>query len=362
MKFGGLILNQKFPAVSVIIPVYNAEKFIGACLQSILAQTFKDFEVIAVDHFSTDDSAKIIESYVPKFGRNGCELKLLKLNSNFGNPCIPRNRGLNFSRGKYIYFIDADDLLIKTALEKLYDYAETYNVDAVCMHKYFWFQDKPDKLIVNNPKLISTMKKPAEFPVTVSENIAERINALIQGKIHVMPWLQFSRRDFLIANEIYFPKILAGEDDFWTMKLICCAKKILLIDKAFYLVRENSNSLTRAEKPVEQKIKQHMTAAIIGMQFMKEILNASDFLKKNPQYWYTWINHIIKFSFKLIFPDCANLPPHEVYKIFYEQFAQDTGEHAELISYLCSVINSQQKQLATANAKISKLEKILSKN
>ena len=64
-------MNKKIPAVSIIIPMYNAEKYIGACLDSILAQTFTDFEVIVVDDCSTDNSRTVVQSYLPKFNGGG---------------------------------------------------------------------------------------------------------------------------------------------------------------------------------------------------------------------------------------------------------------------------------------------------
>ncbi len=353
-------MEQKIPAVSVIIPMYNAEKFIGACLESIFAQTFKDFEVIVVDHCSTDNSVEIVENYLKREGVQ--QLKLLRLKKNFGNACVPRNSGLNFSRGKYIYFTDADDLILENALETLYNYAENYNVDVICMHKYFSFEDAPDKLQLKNSQIVNSMINKAEIPVYVSENVAERMNDFFQGKIHVTPWLQFSRRDFLIDNEIYFPEVLVSEDDFWIIQIICEAKKVLFIPDALYANRQNLSSMTRSTKTVEQKIKYHMTPTIIGMKIMAEIFHKEKFFQENPQYWYVWVSRMVNYGFGVIFGNCAPLTPNEVYKIFYEQFAQDTGEHAELIAYLCSMINSQQKQLYLASQKISELERRLAGN
>ncbi len=64
-------MNKQIPAVSIVIPMYNAEKYIGECLDSILAQTFKDFEVIVVDDCSTDKSCAVVESFLPKFNGGG---------------------------------------------------------------------------------------------------------------------------------------------------------------------------------------------------------------------------------------------------------------------------------------------------
>lgn len=103
-------LNETLPAISVIIPVYNAEKYIQQCLSSILIQTFQDYEVIVVDDCSTDDSIKIIELMMPIFKD---KLKLIKRSKNSGSPAIPRNIGMRCSRGKYISFIDNDDVFTK---------------------------------------------------------------------------------------------------------------------------------------------------------------------------------------------------------------------------------------------------------
>ena len=101
--------------ISVIIPVYNAEKYLGVCLESLLIQTLQDFEVIIVDDCSTDASPAIAESYLEKFGGR---LKIIYLEKNTGSGAVPRNEGLRFSRGEYVFFMDADDLIIDNALER----------------------------------------------------------------------------------------------------------------------------------------------------------------------------------------------------------------------------------------------------
>ena len=100
--------------ISVIIPVYNVEKYIEDCLNSILVQTLKDFEIICIDDCSTDNSLQIIETYTHKDKR----IKILKNKKNEG-PSYTRNIGIEMAQGEYIYFLDSDDMIEKNALQEL---------------------------------------------------------------------------------------------------------------------------------------------------------------------------------------------------------------------------------------------------
>ena len=127
--------SEKFPyPISVIIPLYNAEEYLSECLDSILAQTFQDFEVIVVDDCSTDSSCEIVESYMPKFdGR----LKLYHTPKNTGSGVIARNVGLSYASGEYVYNMDNDDVITKTALEEMHTLAKKYDADVVYCEKYY---------------------------------------------------------------------------------------------------------------------------------------------------------------------------------------------------------------------------------
>ena len=103
-----------------------------------------------------------------------------------------------------------------------------------------------------------------------------------------------------------------------------------------------------------------MTPTIVGIKLMCEILNESEFLQQNFYYWYAWMSRMIHFNFLGIFDACGNLPPEEVYKIFYNAFKDEMGDNAELISYLCSKINLHQRELYLANQRIKELESKLS--
>ena len=113
--------------------MYNTEKYIGEALDSLLAQTFKDFEVIVVDDCSTDNGVEVVNGYAPKF--NGrLQLMRMKVNSGGGEP---RNRGLHLSRGEYVFFMDADDALVSTALDELYAVAKNFAAYVVHCNRYY---------------------------------------------------------------------------------------------------------------------------------------------------------------------------------------------------------------------------------
>jgi teichuronic acid biosynthesis glycosyltransferase TuaG len=112
------------PLVSVIIPVYNAEKYIEATILSVVNQTYKKWELLLIDNCSTDESLNKLYSY------ESPTIKILKTDSNSGGPAAPRNLGVKHARGEYVAFLDADDLWEDTKLEVQLHYLKTH--DFVC--------------------------------------------------------------------------------------------------------------------------------------------------------------------------------------------------------------------------------------
>ena len=135
-------MSNKFvpiPAITIIAPMYNVEKYIGECLDSILTQTFDDYELLVVDDCSTDHSAEIAKSYIDRF--NG-RMRLIKMNKNTGGAALPRNTGIRLSRGKYLAFIDTDDLFTNNALADMYNAAEQNDADVIHTEKYLISADE----------------------------------------------------------------------------------------------------------------------------------------------------------------------------------------------------------------------------
>ena len=207
-------MANELPLVPVIIPMYNVEKYIADTLNSILGQTFKNFEVIVVDDCSTDNSSKIVESFIPKFdGR----LKLIHMKKKAGGPSLPRNKGLEMSHGKYIYFMDNDDVIVINALEILYNIAEQTQSELLICKKYFMSAGVGENF-VKSAMLVGNVNDTTIN--LVPEDLLWRLQAWEKNIFEVYPWIKFVRRDFLIENEIkFFPVV--QEDSYWTLELIC---------------------------------------------------------------------------------------------------------------------------------------------
>ena len=166
--------------------MYNAEKYIGECLNSILAQTFQNFEVIVVDDCSTDNGVTVVQSYAEKFGGR---LILSHMEKNSGSGGLPRNKGLILSRGEYVFFVDADDMLTKTALEEMYTLAKNYDADVVYCEKYYTSEANATNVTLS----YWPTEKFVDKPTFETENLKERVQGIIRRRYCVMTCVKFIR-------------------------------------------------------------------------------------------------------------------------------------------------------------------------
>lgn len=125
------------PAISVIVPVYNSQSYLKECVESVLAQSFYDWELILVDDGSTDSSNSICQRYA------STDLRVRVISKPNGGLSSARNAGLDIAKGQYVFFLDADDELYPYALSHLYDIAEAYNAD-LTIGRAAYTETKPD--------------------------------------------------------------------------------------------------------------------------------------------------------------------------------------------------------------------------
>ena len=272
---------MKIPAISAIISLYNTEKYIGECLDSVLAQTFKDFEVIVVDDCSTDGSPAIVESFLDKFdGR----LKILRLKKNSGNNGIPNNTGLALARGEYVIFLDSDDTITPDAFEKLYPVAKKFNADVIACDRYY---EVPNELWYDaefRKQLQPVSYQQGDFvdePTLITEDFSERVADCAQMKFLWNIWSKLIRRDFLIENKISITNEMAN-DMLLSCFLVYSAKRYVRVPYAINFYRVVESSLThRQRKPLKQ-LEKYMNALTVGFAHLDKFLSEQEFFQKNP--------------------------------------------------------------------------------
>lgn len=342
---------MKMPAISVIIPMYNTEKFIADCLDSLIAQTFQDFEVIVVDDCSTDNGVAIVESYAPKF--NGrFQLTQTEQNSG-GGGYIPRNIGLSLAHGEYVYFVDADDFIVETALEILYTAATQFNSDVVYTSTFYHYNSDGNFKPISDAETKNIMQQGIEDKISVAvddpDKNLQRI-LLIGGLFH-MPWAKFVKRDLLIQNKIEFPTIISGGDFIWSIQVVYYAKKLLRLPIALYFYRDASSSVTRKKRTPREQISNCVSAFIMGIKALKDLSNKIDLLKQNPGYLRSAIMPFFFNCFARTFDERMKLPPQEIYEILYREFNGDP-----MVPFFISAIDKCQRDLLIANRRIEDLE------
>ena len=367
------MVNQKFlPIISVIIPLYNAEKYIGECLDSLLAQTFQSFEVIVVDDCSTDNGFEIVKAYAPKFGER---LTLTKLEKNSGSGALPRNKGMNFSRGEYIQFLDADDILIPTALEEIYTLAKDFNADVVYCEKYYMSTGTGEEFLENIHFADHDIQKPpfVDKPTFETENMAERVMRILNKRFWVVPWDKFVRRDLIFEHEIFFPHVKICEDDIWSYGLVFYAKRFLRVPNAVYIRRMSETSMTGIKRTPQQTINFWINPILLGLKSLDDFMSRHKFFEQCPKYRYAVLEHFIFGRYGCFLRESLELSPFEVYDMLKQKFGEQLGGNAVLICALCAALNNLQRIsemdrkdynefLVQAQQRISELEKINREN
>ena len=227
------------PYFSIIIPMYNSEKYIKICVDSILNQTFKDFEIIIVDDVSTDDSYKICSEL---YGDNE-KIILLCQEKNQG-PGMARNRGMKIARGEYIFFVDSDDAIVPDALEKLFK-ATRVESDIDAIHIKGWYQtNQVDDKPLDFRRIFRTLEENPNVGF-LTDDIPRRLNEnWVINKFSSFGWLYAYRRAFLEEFNITFPiEHIYSEDHPVIIAGMCFAKKYFILRDALTIYRIRQESL-----------------------------------------------------------------------------------------------------------------------
>lgn len=221
------------PFISVIVPIYNVEKYLHKCIDSILNQTLKNIEIILVNDGSTDNCGKIIDEYAKK------DERIIVIHKENEGQSSARNKGLDIARGEYIGFVDSDDWLHHDMYENLYNAINESNADlCICGREAY----SEDGILGYQIKLENELIDLNEY------DIREYISSKLFYKHTVVVWNKIYKKEVIKNNNIRFEDVsyVGSEDALFNYQYLLIAKKIKSIDKIGYsqLSRNGSTATT----------------------------------------------------------------------------------------------------------------------
>lgn len=227
------------PIISIIIPVYNVKYYLCKCIESVLVQTFQDFEIILVDDGSTDGSGNLCDDYAQKDNR------IRILHKENGGLASARKAGFEMSHGKYILNVDSDDWIEPNHLQVLYDAITESNAD-IAQSDYFINCGNKETICINKPS--------SDIP-------GEVILEFLDGTIHSGIVFKLIDRSLYEKDNFKFPPGDFNEDLHSSISLLLNAKKYYYVPEATYHYRMNISSLTHQQSTENKlnKYRQFMT-------------------------------------------------------------------------------------------------------
>lgn len=221
------------PKVSVIIPVYNVEKYLKKCLDSVIGQTLQDIEIICINDESTDNSLSILRDYEKKDSR----IKILTQKNQYAG--VARNNGLKAATGEYLSFLDSDDFFDIHMLEDMYNKAKKDDSDVVVCGFYKY----------NNHinKITSIAKIPIKFVKKSPFSPLDFKDSLFDG-LKLNAWTKLFRRKLFTDNDLQFEKCICCNDLTCVCTALALSNKISIINKPYIYYRYNQKDNLTANR------------------------------------------------------------------------------------------------------------------
>lgn len=222
---------MEIPKISVIVAVYKAEAYLHRCVDSLLAQTFRDFEILLIDDGSPDNSGKICDDYAKQ------DARIRVFHKENGGVGSARQCGIDHARGEYITHVDPDDWVEPTLLEDLYKKVKEVDADMIWGDFYLEYKDET--------------KYEKQQPSSL--NVKNVLSDIFINKLRISLCGRLIRTSYYKNNYIFFPlDIKYGEDNCVLIKLLCKVKRLSYLPHAYYHydLHSNPNSLSRNRKDI----------------------------------------------------------------------------------------------------------------
>lgn len=210
--------------ISIIIPVYNVEDYLSECVDSILNQTYENYEVLLIDDGSTDKSPQICDTYSEKNN------KISVIHTRNRGLSAARNLGTEKAQGEYIFYLDSDDYVENNVLERMFKIVDQDNADIVCGNFMYTY---PDRTVI-------AIKEEKEYEVLDTHSAMEQ---LVKGKkIQNFAWGKLIKKEIALNHK--FPVGKLFEDMYWTHDIIDQAEKIGIDYQSFVYYRQRDDSIS----------------------------------------------------------------------------------------------------------------------
>lgn len=229
---------EAIPKVSVIIPVYNTEKYIEACLDSIVNQTLRDIEIICVNDGSKDNSLQLLCNYASKDSR------ITIIDQHNGGQSSARNHALDIAQGEYIFFMDSDDQLESEALAVLTSKADEMNLEVLFFDGKCFFDEEDSEDFAKKAKSYDKAYTRSHLYEDVYSGIDFMVTTRQMDDYRVSPCMQITKKSLLSNPDLRFREGIVYEDNLYTFKVLLNAERVSAINESFYLRRLQGESTT----------------------------------------------------------------------------------------------------------------------
>jgi len=289
--------NMSYPTVSVIVPIYNREKYIARCIESILRQTYKDFELILVDDGSKDGSLVICEEYARKDGR------IVVLHKENGGVSSARNLGLDNARGEWICFVDSDDYVTEHYIQSLTDLIGKYGSEPTLYVSGIMFigkragqmyYKKPYQIMYNSLYIIDEKLKIER--VTTGTDVSKLYN-----------------REIIKQHNIKFPEgLIYSEDQVFIYRYLLYVSRIATVSEYDYIYEFSESSVSKKIYTYDEALQPFY----VTLSSRRELFNKYNINDEN----LFWLDNAVEWNLRRLINGCLMFPLKDAYKKTKEIF------------------------------------------
>ncbi|CDB35850.1 glycosyltransferase group 2 family protein [Phascolarctobacterium sp. CAG:266] len=293
--------------ISVIIPVYNVEKYLKRCLDSVINQAYKNLEIILVDDGSTDNTLKILQEFALKNSR----IKIF-CQENQG-AAVARNLGLSIATGKYVIFLDSDDYFEKDLVEKSVERAEKFNADIVVFRAIAFDNITGERSPLNDK--IGSLKEYQQKSFNYKDLPDKILNLFL-----IAPWNKLYNREFLNKHSFQFQNVKRSNDLYFTSATLVSAEKIILLDKVLVNYRVG---LTKNLQSGNDKT---------PLDFYKALVALKNYLEEKDLYCVVYKSYL-KMAVEVIFYNINSLKSEKQFKELIRFFKKEGFKELKISEY-----------------------------